>query len=59
VIPKNSIMHRAIIALCLLLALAAPAAMAATTELHVVRYAADGVTILNETLHLRPHRRPS
>jgi len=49
VIPEHSIMHRAIIALCLLLALAAPAAMAATTELHVVRYAADGVTILNET----------
>ena len=48
-IPEHSIMHRAIIALCLLLALAAPAAMAATTELHVVRYAADGVTILNET----------
>ena len=43
------IRHPAILALCLLLALAAPAAMAATTELHVVRYAADGVTILNET----------
>jgi len=48
-IPEHSVRYPAILALCLLLALAAPAAMAATTELHVVRYAADGVTILNET----------
>ncbi len=40
--------HPIILVLCILLALAAPVA-ASTTELHVIRYAADGVTVLNET----------
>jgi hypothetical protein len=39
--------HPIILVLCILLALAAPVA-ASTTELHVVRYAADGVTVLEE-----------
>ncbi|PKL61565.1 MAG: hypothetical protein CVV31_10850 [Methanomicrobiales archaeon HGW-Methanomicrobiales-2] len=42
-------LHLCIFALCVLLALAAPATAAPTTELHVVRYAADGVTVLDET----------
>ena len=40
--------HPIILVLCILLALAAPVT-AATTELHVVRHAADGVTVLEET----------
>lgn len=39
--------HTILFALCILLALVAPVT-AATTELHVVRYAADGVTVLGE-----------
>ncbi len=39
--------HQIILVLCILLALAVPAA-ASTTELHVVRYAADGITVLEE-----------
>jgi hypothetical protein len=41
--------YLAILAALILLTLAVPAAASPTTEVHVVRYAADGVTILNET----------
>ena len=40
--------HQIILALCLLLALAAPVAAAVTTELHIEKIAADGVTIIGE-----------
>ena len=46
---RGCALHLCIFALCILLALAAPAAASSTTELHVVRYAADGVTVLDET----------
>jgi len=40
--------HLAILSICILLALAVPAGASATTELHIVRYAADGITVLEE-----------
>jgi len=46
---RGCALHLCIFALCILLTLAAPAAASSTTELHVVRYAADGVTVLDET----------
>ncbi|HOI13018.1 MAG TPA: PEGA domain-containing protein [Methanoculleus sp.] len=41
--------HLIILMLCILLALPAPAAASPTTEVHVVKLAADGITTLNET----------
>jgi hypothetical protein len=41
--------HPAIIAVFICLALAAPAAASPTTGVHIVKLAADGVTVLNET----------
>ncbi len=40
--------HQIILALCLLLALAAPVAAAATTELRIEKIAADGITVIGE-----------
>ncbi|KAF5060571.1 PEGA domain protein [anaerobic digester metagenome] len=46
---RGCISHLAILSICILLALAVPAGASATNELHIVRYAADGITVLEET----------
>jgi hypothetical protein len=44
---RNKIIHAML--LCIVLASLAAPALAATTEVNVTKYAADGTTILNET----------
>ncbi|MCM2467020.1 PEGA domain-containing protein [Methanoculleus oceani] len=46
---RGTASHPIILVLCILLVLAVPVAAAPTTELHVVKLAADGVTVLDET----------
>jgi len=46
---QGSFRRLIILSLCLLLALAAPATASPTTELHIAKIAADGVTVINET----------
>ncbi|MDV2481734.1 PEGA domain-containing protein [Methanoculleus sp. Wushi-C6] len=46
---QGCVLYPAIIAACICLTMAVPAAAAPTTELHIVKLAADGVTVLNET----------
>ena len=46
---KNMIDISRIVLFCFVIILLATPAMAATTQLHIVKYAKDGITILNET----------
>ena len=45
---RGSIPHLVALSLCLLLALAAPVAASPTTELHIKKIAADGVSVIDE-----------